>query len=225
MSTPPLSGQTNNFISRADNYGTQTNHWNGVEIGFTARVRSGLTFQGGTQHRSVDHRQLRDQSATAGDRVTESLLSRRAAVQNAAEGPRLVHDSEDRRASQRILPESAGRVAQRELQLPERRRSRSRSAAACQATRNLRTSTLSQPGDVYGDRVNQIDMRVGKILKFGRMAHAVQPRPLQHTQLERHPDLQPELHRQRGVADADVDTACAVRETHRADRFLVGRGQ
>ena len=27
---------------------------------------------------------------------------------------------------------------------------------------------LVQPGDVYGDRVNQIDIRAGKILKFGR---------------------------------------------------------
>ena len=30
------------------------------------------------------------------------------------------------------------------------------------------TVNLVQPGDVYGDRVNQIDIRVGKIVKFGR---------------------------------------------------------
>ena len=45
---PLLFGQTNNFISKADNYGTQINHWNGVEINFAARIRQGLTFQGGT---------------------------------------------------------------------------------------------------------------------------------------------------------------------------------
>ena len=66
--TPLLSGQTNNFISRADNYGTQTNHWNGVEISFTARVRQGLTFQGGTStgRSTTDNCEIK--RAAAGDR-------------------------------------------------------------------------------------------------------------------------------------------------------------
>jgi hypothetical protein len=28
---------------------------------------------------------------------------------------------------------------------------------------------IVNPGDVWGDRVNELDFRVGKILKFGRM--------------------------------------------------------
>src|SRR5262249_31234142 len=31
------------------------------------------------------------------------------------------------------------------------------------------TVNLVQPGDVYGDRINQMDIRAGKILKFGRL--------------------------------------------------------
>ena len=30
------------------------------------------------------------------------------------------------------------------------------------------TVNLIQPGDLYGDRINQVDFRVGKILRFGR---------------------------------------------------------
>jgi hypothetical protein len=46
--SPTLFGQTNNLITLSDNYGSQTQHWNSVEVNFTARVRQGLTFQGGT---------------------------------------------------------------------------------------------------------------------------------------------------------------------------------
>ena len=45
---PALSGVTNNFQTFSDVYGAQRRHWNGVEVNFTARVRGGLTFQGGT---------------------------------------------------------------------------------------------------------------------------------------------------------------------------------
>ena len=41
--------------------------------------------------------------------------------------------------------------------------SRSRSAATCRATCSSRPSTSSRRGRCYGDRVNQIDLRVGKI--------------------------------------------------------------
>ena len=46
-------------MGQADNYGTQTNHWNGVEISIAARIRQGLTFQGGTSTgRTTADRQL-----------------------------------------------------------------------------------------------------------------------------------------------------------------------
>ncbi|MGH9239269.1 MAG: carboxypeptidase regulatory-like domain-containing protein, partial [Vicinamibacterales bacterium] len=45
---PTLSGVTDNYQTFADVYGHRRRHWNGVEVNFTARVRGGLTFQGGT---------------------------------------------------------------------------------------------------------------------------------------------------------------------------------
>ena len=70
---------------------------------------------------------------------------------------------------------------------------------------NAQTATINlvTPGDLYGDRINQIDLRVGKVLKFGGLADAIQRRSLQRAELERHPDLQPDVHRERRVADAE----------------------
>ena len=36
---------------------------------------------------------------------------------------------------------------------------------------NAQTATVNlvTPGDLYGDRINQIDIRAGKIVRFGRM--------------------------------------------------------
>ena len=57
---PLLFGQTNNFISKADNYGTQTKHWNGVEISFRGAHPTRPDVPGWHQHGTDDHRQLRD---------------------------------------------------------------------------------------------------------------------------------------------------------------------
>ena len=41
-------GKTDNFISRATNYGAPKNYWHGAEAQVNARLGSGLTLQGGT---------------------------------------------------------------------------------------------------------------------------------------------------------------------------------
>ena len=68
--------------------------------------------------------------------------------------------------------------------------------------------SLVAPGQVWGDRVNAFDLRFAKILPV--RSHAVQRRDRHHQrdQLERDPDLQPELQpgghdRLAGLAGAD----------------------
>ena len=57
------------------------------------------------------------------------------------------------------------------------------------------TVNLIEPGTLYGDRLNQVDFRVAKILKFGGKRAMIGARPLQRAELQRHPDLQPRLRR------------------------------
>src|SRR6185436_11430843 len=37
-----------NFVTLSDNFGTQIQHWNGVDVNVNARFASGLVVQGGT---------------------------------------------------------------------------------------------------------------------------------------------------------------------------------
>ena len=41
------SGQTNSFTTWSNNYGSQTSMYNGVLVNVSARMRNGLTMQGG----------------------------------------------------------------------------------------------------------------------------------------------------------------------------------
>ena len=44
---PSKFGHTNNLVAPASSYGTQTEHWNGVDFTIDARPHSGFTVQGG----------------------------------------------------------------------------------------------------------------------------------------------------------------------------------
>ena len=46
--SPAAFGKTDNFISRATNYGSPSNYWHGVDVQVNARLRGGVTVQGGT---------------------------------------------------------------------------------------------------------------------------------------------------------------------------------
>ena len=48
------------------------------------------------------------------------------------------------------------------------RRSRCRSAVRCSGNAQFANINLLAPGEQYGDRINQLDFRVSKILRFGR---------------------------------------------------------
>ena len=59
---PNKVGQVNNLVTLASNYGSQTEHWNGVDIMFVGRPRSGLVIQGGlsTGRTSFDLCEIRE---------------------------------------------------------------------------------------------------------------------------------------------------------------------
>ena len=81
---------------------------------------------------------------------------------------------------------------------------------------------LIEPGTVWGDRVNAIDLRVAKILRFGRTRTNVGVDIYNLFNSERRADLQPGVQPRWTLARADHGDVGAVREGERVDRFLVG---
>jgi len=79
------------------------------------------------------------------------------------------------------------------------------------------------PGEVWGDRVNEIDIRIGKLLRFGRTRqHRV--RRLQFVRLCASSDLQPDLCSRWHVAGSAFRADTSFREDRRADQFLMVDG-
>ena len=164
---PLLFGQTRNLITAASKYGKQIQYWHGVDVTINARVSGGLTVQGGlsTGRTVTDSCDLRAQLPETSAlnpycRVVDAFLTQakwlgtytipRADVQVSATfqsvpGAQLAANYAVPNAA--IVP-SLGR---------------SLSGNAANATVNLVT-----PGTLYGDRINQLDFRAGKVMRFGR---------------------------------------------------------
>ena len=164
---PSLSGQTNNWTTMSDVYGQQTNHWNGVEVNFTARVRQGLTFQGGTSTgRSItDNCDIRRQLP---ETTTTSALNPYCHVE-----PPL--KTQVKGLASYTVPKIDVQTSAAFQSLPGSSLAANynfpNAVVAQSLGRNLSGNVqfanvnLLAPGDLYGDRVNQIDLRVGKIFK------------------------------------------------------------
>ncbi len=80
------------------------------------------------------------------------------------------------------------------------------------------TVNVLEPNTMLGDRIDQLDIRVGKILRFGQDADEPEPRYRQRAQLERQPRLQRDVRCH--VAGADERADGAVVPPERSARFL-----
>ena len=162
---PASFGRIDNFVAPADDYGDQIRYWHGVDLQVSGRMRNGLMFQGGT---------------STGRLVTD----------NCDVDPKL--DSPSRRfcrveapfATQfkglmsYTIPKVDVQVSSTIQSLPgpslaanlvvstatvEQSLGRRLSGNAASVTVNL-----IEPQTVFGDRINQVDLRIAKVLRFGR---------------------------------------------------------
>jgi hypothetical protein len=164
---PAKSGQTNSFTTWSSNFGEQTSMYNGVLMNVTARTRFGLTVQAGLN---------------TGKTVTDNCDVRTAQPEIATVNP-YCHD--DPGFVTRMTGLTTYTVPKVDVLLSGTFRSDQGASLAAnylvssaEAARSLGrplsgnvpsvTVNLIEPGTVWGDRVNAFDLRVAKILRFGR---------------------------------------------------------
>ena len=164
---PSVASLTNNVTTKSENYGTQINSSHGILLNISARPRSGLIFQGGlssgtTRSDSCEIRTLLPETAATDPWCNTSTgWTTRYTGLGSYTLPKV-----DVLLSGTFRSDKGGQLAANWAA--------SNAIIAPSLGRNLSnngvnaTVNLIEPGTLYGDRVNEVDVRLAKILKFGR---------------------------------------------------------
>ncbi|HXD75972.1 MAG TPA: hypothetical protein VN628_19645, partial [Vicinamibacterales bacterium] len=182
---PNKVGQVNNQINFSQNYGDQIQHWNGFETAISMRLPHSVIVQGGfnTGRTLTDNCQIAAQLPEVQAVGYEILsLDRRAVSAGVTNMPfcrtqtpfltdykalgtyTIPHAEVLVAAAFQSFPGPeilANYVVPNSVIAPSLGRSLSGGAANA-------TVALIAPGAMYGDRASMLDLRVGKILRFGR---------------------------------------------------------
>jgi hypothetical protein len=164
---PLKVGQVDNYTTHSDDYGKQIEHWNGVDMTVSARLGANVRLQGGvsTGRTSTDTCDIRDdvpesnpvnpychvdtkfltQVKGLGSYVIPKIDVQLAATLQSLAGPNITSDFV---ASNALVQPSLGRPL---------------SGGAANVTVGL-----ISPGEMYGDRMTQVDLRIGKVFRFGK---------------------------------------------------------
>jgi hypothetical protein len=155
-------GQSDNYVTLTENFGTRKQYWNGVDVNLTLRAWNGLTLQGGTS----TGREVTDECAVIIDNPSTRNCRTVLPFQTRASGfasytiPRvdvLVSGTFQSRPGSQI---SANLV------VPSATIAQTLGRPLSGGSANV-TVNLLDPGQMYNDRINQIDLRIAKVLRFG----------------------------------------------------------
>lgn len=164
---PAMFGRTDTLTTWSRKYGDEYSVYNGVLINLTARLRGGLTFQGGVN---------------TGKTVTDNCQVRAKLPENAPTDP---YCHRDPGFVTRVTGLGAYTIPRIDVLLSATFRSDQGAPLAAnyqvpsaEAARTLGrplagnvpfvTVNLIEPGTVWGDRVNDLSVRVAKIIRIGR---------------------------------------------------------
>ncbi|HXD73820.1 MAG TPA: TonB-dependent receptor [Vicinamibacterales bacterium] len=177
---PAKFGQVNNLIIDSSKYGNEYQYFNGVDLTLNIRLRNGLTLTGGTSTGQTvadacDVRNnLPELSQGIGAGLVGSTVSTTSPYCHVAYGIL----TQGRGLGSYIIPkidvQLSGVFQSKPGALLAANYAVPNSAVVGSLGRNLAgnapnvTVNLIAPGSQYGDRVNQLDFRVAKILKYGR---------------------------------------------------------
>ena len=175
-----FSVPANNYITFSEPYGKQSEHWNGFDLTFNTRTQNGLTVQGGLSsgRTTIDNCEV----ARALPETLAGLLVLNTANASAQFPAQYCHQVSPFLTQVKFLgsytipkidvlisaavqsvpgpPVFANFVANNAAVTPSLGRPLAGNAA------NV-TVNLVEPGGLYGDRRNQLDLRLGKVLRFG----------------------------------------------------------
>ena len=162
---PNRVGQVDNYITRASNYGEQIEHWNGVDVGIVSRMLNGLMVQGGT---STGRTSL--QSCAIREQLPETALT------NPFCDTKTPWLTSAKFLASYIVPRIDVQVSATWQNIPGPIANANYVVTSAQVAPSLRrplsgnaanvTVPVVQPNSLYAGRVNQVDMRFGKILRL-----------------------------------------------------------
>jgi hypothetical protein len=169
---PSRVGQVDNFVTFASNYGGQIEHWNGLDFTVSARPGNGMLLQGGvsTGRTSTDNCEIREKAPETGPLNPFCHVDTNFLTQVKLLGTYTVPKVDVLVSSTfQSLPGpqvTANYVAVNAAITPSL--GRALSGGAQNATINV-----VEPGTMYGQRLNQLDVRFAKILRFGNARASV----------------------------------------------------
>jgi hypothetical protein len=165
--TPTLFGKFNNLTTWGSNYGAEYSHYNGLLVNLSARTHGGVTFQGGIN---------------SGKTVTDTCAVRASIPELALTNPYCHVDSG---FVTRVT--GLGSYVVPKVDLLVSGTFRSDQGATLAANYTVTSAVVAQslgrplagnapnvtvnliaPGALYGDRVNEVDFRIAKIVRFAR---------------------------------------------------------
>jgi hypothetical protein len=160
---PAKFGQVDNYVTAASEFGKETNRWHGVDVNFNVRMENGLRFQGGssTGRRITDSCEITpDDPSRRFCRVVEPFRTQVSAL-----GSYTIPRADVLLSGTFQSNPGPSRSVNYRFTAAEIRQTLGRSLAS--GASGL-TVNLVAPWEVVGDRINQLDFRVAKILRFGR---------------------------------------------------------
>ena len=188
---PRIFGTANNYTTFASDYGDMYQYWHGVDVNVTARIRNGFTVQGGTS----TGRGVRDNCQVTA-KVPELLLTLgtwQPIDSCHVDEPWL---TQIRGLTSYVVPKidvqlsagvqfkpgtfgidgnasaTNGGSAAANYNVPSAVAQQTLGRPLSGGSANTAVNLLL-PGQLYGDYIRQVDVRIGKILRFGRTKTSV----------------------------------------------------
>jgi hypothetical protein len=176
---------TQNFVTLSDNYGKQIQHWNGVDVNVNARLRSGFTMQGGvsTGRTVVDLCDIAQQVpetlfGTANSNPTSFPVTATSVwtpdqychqqspflTQVKGQGVYIIPKIDVQLSG--AFASTPGPLIQANFNAPNAVVLPSLGRALSGAAANTSVNLVA-PGDMYGERVHELDISFGKIINLG----------------------------------------------------------
>jgi hypothetical protein len=188
---PRLFGVVDYQVQAADNYGNQSLYWDGVDVTFSVRSLKGITFQGGTSTG-----QTVSDFCEVAEKVPESLVPpQTVAIGVSIPGPTGLGVAQSgamplqychlasgfltqfRGLGSYLVPKIDVEVSAAFQSKPGAQLAANYNVPAAVVAQSLGrppsggvanvTVNLIEPGTLYGDRVNQLDLKIAKVVRIG----------------------------------------------------------